>query len=137
MGVKIRTVARGISICDILELARKALFAVCKLCTGMWSMQLSLDEAIAHHLASPPRCPSGRFDERGIVICAGGTRYFTCAWVLISILRRVHKTALPIQVWHLGRREMSDEMRLLLAGEDIEVVDAEAIVARYPARLSG
>lgn len=100
-------------------------------------MQLSLHDAIARHLSSPPRYPSGRFDKRGIVICAGGTRYFTCAWVLISILRRVHKTALPIQVWHLGRREMSEEMAVLLAEEGVEVVDAETVVACHPARLAG
>jgi hypothetical protein len=100
-------------------------------------MQSSLDQGIASRLATPERYPDGRFDGRGIVICAGGKRYFTCAWVLIAILRRVHRSALPIQVWHLGRREMSQEMRLLLAEEEVEVVDAEAVVARYPARLSG
>src|SRR5262245_28925793 len=100
-------------------------------------MQSSLDRAIAERLSAPARYAAGRFDGRGIVICAGGQRYFTCAWVLISILRRVHRTALPIQVWHLGRREMSEEMRILLCEEGIEVVDAEAVVARYPARLAG
>jgi hypothetical protein len=100
-------------------------------------MQSSLDRALADRRAAPARYPEGRFDGRGIVICAGGKRYFTCAWVLISILREVYRTALPIQVWHLGRGEMSEEMRLLLAEEEIEVVDAEAVVARYPARLSG
>jgi hypothetical protein len=100
-------------------------------------MQSSLDQAIASRRSLPAQYPEGRFEGRGIVICAGGTRYFTCAWVLISILRRVHQTTLPIQVWHLGRREMSEEMRLLLLEEDVEVVDAEAVVARYPARLAG
>jgi len=100
-------------------------------------MQSSLDRALADRLAAPARYPEGRFDGRGTVICAGGKRYFTCAWVLISILREFHRTALPIQVWHLGRREMSEEMRLLLADEEIEVVDAEAVVARHPARLAG
>ena len=100
-------------------------------------MQSSLDEAIARRRSSPARCPTGRFEGRGIVICAGGKRYFTCAWVLISILRRVHRTALPIQVWHLGGQEMSDEMRILLAEEGIEVVDAATVVASHPARLAG
>ena len=97
----------------------------------------SLDQAIESRRFSPARYPKDRFEGRGIVICAGGTRYFTCAWVLISILRRVYQTELPIQVWHLGRREMSEEMRILLTGEGVEVVDAEAVVARYPARLAG
>src|SRR5215469_1938870 len=98
-------------------------------------MQSWLEQAITRLRSSPAGAPVDRFDERGIVICAGGTRYFTCAWVLISILRRVHRTALPIQVWHLGRREMSDEMRILLSEEGVEIVDAEMVAARYPARL--
>ena len=81
--------------------------------------------------------PQGRFEGRGIVICAGGERYFTCAWVLIHILRRVHQTTLPIQVWHLGRREMSEEMRLLLAEEGVETIDAELVTASYPAQIAG
>jgi hypothetical protein len=100
-------------------------------------MQSSLDWAIERRRTAPARCPEERFEGRGIVICAGGKRYFTCAWVLISILRHVHHTTLPIQVWHLGRREMSDEMHLLLCEEGIEVVNAETVVARHPARLAG
>jgi hypothetical protein len=100
-------------------------------------MQHSLDQAIALRRSAPARCPDGRFEGRGIVICAGGKRYFTCAWVLIAILRRVHRCALPIQVWHLGRREMSEEMRILLEEEGVEVVDAEAVVAMHPARVAG
>jgi len=42
--------------------------------------------------------PEGRFARRGIVICAGGPRLFTCAWVCISMLRKVLGCALPIQV---------------------------------------
>src|SRR5437660_5484211 len=65
-------------------------------------MEASLRQSLSEHLASPPRYPHGRFAGRGIVTCAGGTRYFTCVWVLIWLLRRVHRCALPIQVWHLG-----------------------------------
>ncbi|MGO9358361.1 MAG: hypothetical protein ACLP1D_11910 [Xanthobacteraceae bacterium] len=100
-------------------------------------MQSSLNQAIERRRSSPAAYPSERFAGRGIVICAGGERYFTCAWVLISVLRRVHRTTLPIQVWHLGHREMSEEMRLLLTAEGVEVVDAETVVARHPARLAG
>ncbi|MDR3469698.1 MAG: hypothetical protein P4M07_27525 [Xanthobacteraceae bacterium] len=100
-------------------------------------MQPSLEQAIAIRQSAPARCPDGRFEGRGIVICAGGKRYFTCAWVLIAVLRRVHRCTLPIQVWHLGRREMSEEMRILLEEEGVEVVDAEAVVAMHPARVAG
>jgi hypothetical protein len=97
----------------------------------------ALRKALSERLRSPTPYPSDRFEGRGIVICAGGPRYFTCAWVLISLLRRVYRIELPIQVWHLGRREMSEEMRLLLEEESVEVVDAETVIARYPARVSG
>lgn len=100
-------------------------------------METSAYQAIECRRAAPAQYPDGRFEGRGIVICAGGVRYFTCAWVLIAILRRVHRTVLPIQVWHLGRREMSEEMRILLTEEGVEVVDAETTAARYPARLAG
>jgi hypothetical protein len=100
-------------------------------------MTASLQEALIEHRGSPKRYPEGRFEGRGIVICAGGPRYFTCAWVLISVLRHVHHVELPIQVWHLGRREMSEEMRLLLEQLQVEVVDAETVIARFPARVAG
>jgi len=100
-------------------------------------MQATLDDAISARRASQAGFPDGRFADRGIVICAGGKRYFPCAWVLIAVLRRVHRSALPIQVWHLGRREMSEEMRILLAGQGAEIVDAETVLAQHPARISG
>jgi Mannosyltransferase putative len=96
-----------------------------------------LRQALNGRLRSPNPYPDGRFEGRGIVICAGGPRYFTCAWVLITVLRRAFRIDLPIQVWHLGLREMSEEMRLLLGEMDVEVVDAETVVGRYPARLTG
>ena len=42
---------------------------------------------------------------RGIVTCAGGLRYNTCAWVLIRTLRDVLGCQLPIEVWYLGDEE--------------------------------
>lgn len=91
-----------------------------------------LRQAIAER--GRPRYPVGRFDGRGIVTCAGGPRYFTCAWVLVWLLRHLYRINLPIQVWHLGRSEMSDEMRLLLEEQGVEVVDAEVVISRFPAR---
>ena len=96
-----------------------------------------LRAAIDERLRNPPPFPQDRFAGRGIVICAGGQRYFTCAWVLISILRRVHQTKLPIQVWHLGRSEMSEAMQLLLEEQGVEVVNAETVLHRHPATIAG
>jgi hypothetical protein len=99
-------------------------------------MQDMLRHRLNERLASPRTFPDGRFSGRGIVTCAGGPRYFTCVWVLIWILRRVHRTSLPIQVWHLGVSEMSEGMRVVLEEEGVEVVNAETVLARHPARVS-
>ena len=69
-----------------------------------------LQAAVAH----PPAYPEGRYEGRGIVICAGGARLFTCAYVAIGILRRVLGCTLPIEVWHLGAAEIGPPMRRLL-----------------------
>lgn len=45
---------------------------------------------------------SPEFNGKGIVICAGGVSYFTCAWVLINTLRKNIKCTLPIQLWYIG-----------------------------------
>lgn len=103
----------------------------------MHSLMQEVRAAIEAQLRNPPLVPQERFAGRGIVICAGGQRYFTCAWVLIWLLRRVHRTELPIQVWHLGRNEMSDAMRILLEEEGVEVVNAEAVLHAYPATVAG
>jgi hypothetical protein len=61
----------------------------------------------------PCRYPEGQFSGAGIVTCAGGRTYFTCAWVLVNLLRRLG-CELPIEVWYRGDQEMSDDMRRLL-----------------------
>ena len=99
----------------------------------MEELRAAIDERLRH----PPPFPEERFAGRGIVICAGGQRYFTCAWVLISVLRSVHQTKLPIQVWHLGRSEMSEAMQILLEEQGVEVVNAETVLHRYPAKVAG
>jgi len=81
--------------------------------------------------------PEDRYEGRGIVICAGGERLFTCAWVLIGILRRVVGCKLPIQVWHLGPEEIGPPMQALLEGLAVEVVDAHAVALRHPVRSLG
>ncbi len=97
----------------------------------------SLRAALSERLKSPRPYPRDRFEGRGIVICAGGPRYFVCAWILISLLRRVYRVDLPIQLWHLGRGELSEEMQRLLEEQRVEVIDAEAVIARHPARVAG
>ena len=64
--------------------------------------------------------PKGRFAGRGVIICAGGPRFFTCAWVCIGMLRRVLGSTLPIQVWYLGPEETDQRMIALLGALDVE-----------------
>lgn len=78
----------------------------------------------------------GSFAGRGIVICAGGTRYFTNAWVCINMLRK-HGCRLPIQVWHLGEAEMDEEMKSLLRPLCVECVDGLAVAKQHPVRRLG
>jgi len=80
-----------------------------------------------------PPCP-GNFHGRGVVICGGGAGYFTSVWVCINQLRRVG-CALPIQLWHLGPREMDQTMRAILAPLGVECVDAYALRRKHPARI--
>jgi hypothetical protein len=68
---------------------------------------------IASIADGPCEYPKGRFSGAGIVLCAGGRTYFTCAWVLTNLLRHLG-CGLPIEVWYRGRQEMNDEMRRLL-----------------------
>jgi len=74
------------------------------------------------------------FKGRGIVIPAGGVKYFPCAWVNIRMLRR-HGCKLPIELWHLGPEEMPPTMRELLEPFDVRVVDALEYRQRFPARI--
>ncbi|MGB2823010.1 MAG: hypothetical protein WBF17_18650 [Phycisphaerae bacterium] len=72
------------------------------------------------------RCeyPENRFSGTGIVMCAGGRTYFTCAWVLVNLLRRLG-CWLPIEVWYRGRHEMNDAMlRLLESVADVRCMSA-------------
>lgn len=73
----------------------------------------------------PPGC--------GIVICAGGIKYFTCAWITVKMLRKLG-CRLPIELWHLGPEEMTEQMRALAGHLDVTCVDAHEVRKRHPAR---
>jgi len=77
-----------------------------------------------------------RYGGRGIVICAGGVKYFTCAWVCLNMLRRLGCT-LPVQLWYLGKEELDDDMRALVAPLGAECVDAHRLRKRWPMRRLG
>jgi hypothetical protein len=81
--------------------------------------------------------PSERFTGRGIVMCAGGARLLTCAWVAINVLRRVVNCDLPIELWHIGPRELGATEATLFRALDVEVVDALEVARSWPARKLG
>jgi hypothetical protein len=98
----------------------------------------SLRTDLAAAAALDPVYPPDRFGGRGIVICAGGARLFTCAWVEIALLRRHLGCTLPIEVWHIGSGELGPPMSGLLEELGVQVVDALAVARRHPvARLGG
>jgi hypothetical protein len=78
--------------------------------------------------------PNGRHGGRGIVLCAGGTRYFRYAWVCINMLRRMG-CRLPIEMWHFGHYELDAFMTELVKPLDVTTVDALAVRKRHPIRL--
>jgi hypothetical protein len=71
------------------------------------------------------------FSGRGIVICAGGVRYLTCAWVLINVLRRLGCT-LPIEVWYLGKEEGDPCWIALAEPLGVRCVDAREVSLNLP-----
>ena len=85
------------------------------------------------YIASIPPYP-GRFHGRGVVLVAGGAQYFPCAWVCIRMLRRAG-CDLPIQLWHLGRHEVSPRMEDLVRSHGVTCVDAWEVRKIIPARI--
>jgi ADP-heptose:LPS heptosyltransferase len=83
-----------------------------------------------------PPFPAEQFKGRGIVICGGGVNYFTSAWVCINLLRRFG-CRLPVQLWHLGKNEITPAMRKLVEPLGVECVDAFTVRKKFPARRLG
>lgn len=92
-------------------------------------------QAAAEFIARIPPCPPG-FTGRGIVICGGGARMFSNAWVCIRMLRQLGCT-LPIELWHLGPAEMDATMEALVRPWQVTCVDASSHRAVWPARITG
>jgi hypothetical protein len=84
--------------------------------------ELTFRKASEHFIKEIPEYPGG-FAGTGIIICAGGIRYLTCAWVCISMLRKV-SCRLPIEIWHIGKRELSPEICTLMAKHGVVFKDA-------------
>lgn len=83
-----------------------------------------------------PEYPKGKYSGRGIVILAGGEKYFTGGWVVVHMLRKFGCT-LPIEMWHLGDAEMDDRMRELIEPLGVTTVDALKVRKEHPVRALG
>ncbi len=102
---------------------------------GLLTMENALVEAERFISKLPDEPP--QWEGRGVVICGGGVKYFTTAWVCIRMLRHLG-CALPIQLWHLGKAEMDERMKELVRPFHVECVDAAEMRKRIPVRrLSG
>lgn len=85
-------------------------------------------------IASLPAEPGVSGSGRGIVICGGGLRYLTCAWVCIRMLRHLGCT-LPIELWYLGSRELPPTAARLFEPHGVRCVDGLAMREVHPARI--
>jgi hypothetical protein len=81
-------------------------------------------------------CPPPPCEGRGVVISGGG-RYLSHAWVAVQNLR-AKGCQLPVQIWHLGAKEMPSWAKLMFAKLDAETVDIYETMKRHPYRqMSG
>ena len=86
-----------------------------------------------------PQPPTDWEADRGIVICAGGWRFFPSLYVTVRIIRHVGCN-LPIQVWYLGDQgEFDERMRQTLEPHDVGWIDANAFARDHgiPRRILG
>ncbi|HYE56081.1 MAG TPA: hypothetical protein VD996_14630 [Chitinophagaceae bacterium] len=80
------------------------------------------------HVKNTPPYP-GNFSGRGIVTCAGGVKYLTCAWVCITMLRKLGCT-LPVEMWYTDN-EINQEMKDALAELKVECKDVKDYNRKY------
>lgn len=94
-----------------------------------------LKAKIAALLQAPAHDLADAGSGRGLVICAGGPRMLTNAYGLIRLLRDHLRCRLPIEVWHLGAREMPALMADALGALGCAVIDAERVKEAFPAQI--
>ena len=115
--------------------ARRASGAVRKTASNPFDERLNRVTARAAadaFIAAIPPVPAA-FSGRGIILCGGGLRYFPGVWITLKMLRRLGCT-LPVEIWHLGKKECEPRMRELTDPLGARWVDAEEVRQRHPAR---
>jgi len=108
---------------------------------GMPNLQAAFRELFneAAARAREERPPADWETDRGIVICAGGWRFFASLYVTVRMIRHVGCT-LPIQVWYLGARgEFDVRMQQALEPFDVGWIDGNAFAREHgiPRRILG
>src|ERR1035437_9776669 len=88
-------------------------------------MLLDARSALHQVAAAEHPYPEGRFAGRGIVMCAGGARLLTCAWVAAN------------ELWHMGPGELGRLEAALFRELDVDAIDALDFAAEWPARRLG
>lgn len=84
--------------------------------------------------AAATAVPPGGLAGRGVVVGAGGSRYFGCAWAGLHVLRHVG-SRLPVQWWYLGPAEIDPVMRRIAEDAGVQVIDTLEVGARFPQRI--
>jgi len=103
---------------------------------GWWrweNFQEALKILTKERIASNAIYPEDRFSGRGVVICAGGSRLFTCAFVCANMLRE-HGCKLPIEFWHF-EQEIDEAMKELVVPLDVECVNVQPYRVKYKPRV--
>lgn len=77
---------------------------------------------------------NAKYRGRGIIICAGGEKYLSCAWVCIRRLQDLN-CKLPIQIWFLGRTELSAKTQRLFQAINVQCIDAYEVRKIHPCRI--
>jgi len=91
-----------------------------------------LEALPSHATVIARRLSRSRGRGKGIVVVAGGPTYGALALRLVNSLR-AHGSTLPIEVFHLGQREMQcDEMRELASYEGVSTRDLLALHPTLP-----
>lgn len=92
---------------------------------------------VATFLAQQRRNPiPDYFEGIGCVMAAGGRAYLREAFITISRIRS-NGWDWPIQVWHLGPKEVPHDLRRRFSHLDVEFVDANQVRKEHPARMMG
>ncbi|RZK01752.1 MAG: hypothetical protein EOO43_23925, partial [Flavobacterium sp.] len=73
---------------------------------------IELKELCRNSIANINAYPKDRFIGKGIVMCAGGIEYVTCAYVCIKALRTLG-CVLPIEVWHRADEMCCDSIKMI------------------------